>query len=263
LQVLPIPAPGKRITEREVFAAAEALKARQEQISEVVRYPAQRESLSTSELERARAWSYSQHCIPQLTLETVLPCAGVHAALKKQGASASAQGPEFVDLLLRAVAQALCEETFRAFRAIIDGGDRVLRGSIDVGLSLPSLPDDGRMVFKAADRLSLTALVQQRRELSRAGALINADASTPLISLVYYGGAGIFSGNERVWPGESAALAVYDAQPQPILRPGRSLEIQPAWKLALTVDRRLIDRSKAAEFLQFLMRRFEQMHCLL
>jgi len=259
LQVLPIPAPGRRITEADVLAAAEALKARPQEVSDVVRYPAVREALSTQEAQRARAWSYSQHCIPQLSLETLLPCAAVLSGLKNIGLT---QAPEVPDILLKAIAQALCDERFRAFRAIIDGGDRVLRGAIDIGFSLPSLPGDARLVIKGADRLSLAALVERRRSLTKSQDRAE-ESSAALMSLVFYGGTGIFSGNERVWPGDSAVLAVYDAQPRPLLRPGRSLEIQPAWKICLTVDQRLVDRGTATEFLRFLLRRMELLHCLL
>jgi len=257
LQVLPIPAAGKRITERDVLAAAEALKARQAEVTEPVRYPAVREPLSTAELERARAWSYSQHCIPQLSVEALLPCAGILAGLKKLAAESSSVGVDVPDLMLRAVTQALCDEKFRAFRAVIDGTDRVLRGSIDLGFSTPEWPADARVVVKAADRMDLAALVHSRKSTTP------SSTGTALVTLAYYGGTGIISGNERVWPGDSAVLAVYDAQPQPILRPGRGLEIQTAWKVVFTVDQRVIDRTLATDFLKFLMRRMDQVHCLL
>ena len=262
LQVLPIPAPGRRITEADVLTAAEALQTRPAETATAIRYPALREPLSAAEAERARAWSYSQHCIPQLSLETLLPCAAVLSGIKKLDL---AEAPGIADLLLRAMAQSLCEERFRGFRALIDGPDRVIRGAIDLGYAPLTLPSDARIVVRAADRLSLSALVQQRRDALGASSGGNKESGTPdsLMSVVDYSATGIFSGNERVWPGNSAVVAVYDAQPHPILRPGRSLEIQAAWKIALTVDQRLIDRATATEFLQILMRRIEQMHCLL
>jgi pyruvate/2-oxoglutarate dehydrogenase complex dihydrolipoamide acyltransferase (E2) component len=211
-----------------------------------MRFPAIREALTPEEYTRARAWTYSQHCIPHLTLEIAIPCAPILAALKKTSA-------EPVDFFIQALGKLLCDEQFRNFRSILDGKDRVLRGAIDIAVCSPELQSEGRLILSEIDRLSFADLVQKRRALAKQFSIsptLCASANTALMSLIYYGGTGMGSGEERIWPGESAVLTVYDAQPIALQQSGRSLEILPAWKVTLSVDRRLIERNSAVNFLQ-------------
>ena len=154
LQALPIPAPGKRITARDVLAAAQRGKkipmttaarklaadrgvdaaelgrktGRRLNARDVgkldpvaLRLPAERVKLSAAQIEHAIRATTAMRDVPQIGVDAFIPSTGLAIG-----------GMDLAPALLHAIARVLTDETFKPFRAVLDGDDWVYRGQLNL-----------------------------------------------------------------------------------------------------------------------------------
>ena len=313
LQAISLPPEGRRITERDVLAVAARMntqtqsesaaqmgsaapKAQLEsaaaidisvaqdtappQVQKMARVAAERTPLSSLRRTIAESMAYSQQWIPQFSIDMFVesePLLALRRNLQEQWGKKLA--PRVDDFFILALARLLDQEKFRAFRAVIDGNDLVVRGRINIGFAV-SLGDRGDgdngvlvPVVRNADRLSLQKLVPVTQDLvarARLRHLKPLEQSGGLMTVSNLGESGVCSFRAIVRPGESAILAIPATQLRPVAPPagvpakrpaqnqlGGSVNgvetapagFQPAWQLSISVDHRLVDGALAGNFL--------------
>lgn len=254
LQALPLPAEGRRITDRDVRAAAatldaiEATPAAREaafakglaphpvsslsapharlrlrdvenQPQTPLRVPAERSPLSPLRRAVAGHMVYAQQYIPQFSVEMLAlagPLLDLRHSLQRDWGKREAPGID--DFFIRAAGLALAEDAFKPFRAVLDGNDLVYRGEINISFAV-NLEGQGVItpVVKGADRLSLQQVAQTTRELlarAKHKHLNAAEYSGGLMTISNLGMLPVQSFRAIVRPGESAILAVPSPQPR-------------------------------------------------
>jgi len=259
LQALQLPVAGKRITEREVLAAAKAFEAlpltplaRQEAYEkglspavlreaaakhtplahadvanlppEPLRLPAERAPLNALRRAVAENMAYAQQFIPQFSVDMLVradPVLQLRQKLKKEWSRR--EQPSIDDFFIRALGLALMEDRFKPFRGLVDGNDVVYRGEINVGFAV-ALGDQGVIapVVKGAERLSLKEIACCTKDLlsrARRKTLSPADYSEGLLTVSNLGMLPVDSFRAIVRPGESAILAVPSPQPRFVTDP--------------------------------------------
>jgi len=254
LQALQLPVAGKRITEREVVAIANAFAAipvpppvRQAAYAkgmtpaslklasaenpalteadilvlaaEPIRLPAERVALNPLKRAVAENMAYAQHYIPQFSVDMLVlaePLFNLRKDLKRRWSRR--EQPSIDDFFIRALGIALSEDRFKAFRGLVDGNDVVYRGEINVGFAV-TLGERGVIapVVKGADRLALKEIACYTKELlvkARRKNLKTADYSEGLMTVSNMGMLPVDSFRAIVRPGESAILAVPGPHPR-------------------------------------------------
>ncbi|MCY3024056.1 MAG: 2-oxo acid dehydrogenase subunit E2 [Planctomycetota bacterium] len=253
LQALDLPAEGKRISERQVLAAAaanrkvaatpeaRALACRKGivlhrafpegahvEVQDVealpalpLRLPANREPLSPARRAAAEQLAYVQRFVPQCSVDMLVlssPLLQFQRRLQREWGKHDA--PSVDSILLRALALLLAEETFRPFRGVVDGNDVVCRGEIAVGFAVPlSTGATVVPVVRAADRLPLKELAAAARDLAARARQKRLKPSAYLgamMTLVHMGIPEVSCFRSTVRPGEAAVLAVPAEQPRPV-----------------------------------------------
>lgn len=252
LQALELPPEGRRITEKDVLAAAEAdrvvdataaarelawqkgivlhrvfaagahVEARDiEALPSVpLRLPAERTPLEPSRRAGAAGASYAQRLIPQFSVDMLAlaePVLELRRRLQREWGKREA--PAVEDFFLRALALLLADEAFRLFRAVVDGDDIVLRGEIAVGFAAAGRSGTAFPVVHAADQKPLKRLAQITRELTaraQAGTLAPADQTGALVTLASLNAADVYDFRALVRPGEAAILTLPRPQPRPL-----------------------------------------------
>jgi pyruvate dehydrogenase E2 component (dihydrolipoamide acetyltransferase) len=255
-QALGLPVDGKRITEREVRAAAEALekvpatptarqlardkgldltryaemqrdghKLRAEDIERVaprpLRLPAERKPLKPMRRAIAEHMAYAQQFIPQFSVDTIVQAEPLLTMRKQlQLEWGKREAPSVDDFFIRAVGMLLADDDFKPFRAVLDGNDLVYRGEIGVGLAI-SLDEHGVIVpvLKHVDRMPLREIAAASRDViaqARHKTLKPSQYSGGLVTISNLGMADVSSFRAIVRPGESAILAIPSPQPRPV-----------------------------------------------
>jgi pyruvate dehydrogenase E2 component (dihydrolipoamide acetyltransferase) len=306
LQALPLPAVGKRITDREVLAAAEALNAIEAtpaareaayakglalplpplappyeggenggaahaplklkdlegQQKAQLRVPAERAPMNPLRRAVAENMAYAQQFIPQFSVDMLAlasPLLELRHTLQRDWGKRDAPGID--DFFIRAAALVLADDAFKPFRAVLDGGDAVYRGEINIGFAV-NVENQGVIapVVKGADRLSLKQIAQATRELvakARHKHLNSAEYLGGLMTISNLGMLPVQSFRAIVRPGESAILAIPSPHPRFVFesdgrpRNDRNPQVTMAttWQLSLSADHRIVDGVLAGNFL--------------
>jgi pyruvate dehydrogenase E2 component (dihydrolipoamide acetyltransferase) len=184
---------------------------------------------------------------PLLTLRTQLN------EVQDSGSKASV-----TDLLIRA-----CAVTLRAHPKVNASwaGDHLIRHArINVGIAVAL--DDGLIVpvIRDADRKHLSEIAAEARMLAqraREGKLAPDEFSHGTFTISNLGMFGIDHFTAVINPPEAAILAVGAARQEPVVRDGQVVP-GSTMKLTLSVDHRVLDGARAAEFLRDLVRLVEQ-----
>jgi len=298
LQALPLPAVGKRITDRQVISAAATLDAieatpaareaayvkgltphpvsdgsapahtrlRLKDLDDhpqtPLRVPAERAPMSPLRRAVAENMAYAQQFIPQFSVDMLAlagPLLDLRHALQRDWGKREAPGID--DFFIRATALVLADDMFKPFRAVLDGGDVVYRGEINISFAV-NLESQGVIapVVKGADRLSLKQIARATRELvvkARQKHLNAADYQGGLMTISNLGMLPVQSFRAIVRPGESAILAIPSPQPRFVAesearpRNDRNPQVTMAttWQLSLSADHRIVDGVLAGNFL--------------
>ena len=176
----------------------------------------------------------------------------LRSRLKAQGAAYS-----ITDFILKAVALALRQ--FSTVNSTTDG--RNIRWHSKVHLGLATSVEQGLVVpvIRDADEMTLAEIHACAKELTakaRAGKLTPAEMTGSTFTVSNMGMLDVENFTAIINPGESAILAVSSAQKQPVVRKGR-VAIRSVMKMTLSSDHRLIDGVVAAQFVNAIRSRLE------
>jgi pyruvate dehydrogenase E2 component (dihydrolipoamide acetyltransferase) len=161
------------------------------------------------------------------------------------------------DFVLAATVAAL--EAFPAVNSVTDGRTVAWRGDVDLGMAVRVEQGLVVPVIRAAQLLSLFELrdrAQALAERARAGKLTPDEMSGGSFTVSNMGMLRIDVFSAIINPGESAILAVASAREEPAVVAGQ-IRIRTRMALTLSADHRLIDGATAAEFLNFIRGRLE------
>ena len=255
--------PGGRIRKRDVLAARGARPASSAPPRPPAR-PAAGAPLSPMRLRIAEAVALSRRTIPAFALDRWVETAALDRARRELGPRIERDMGVKVtvtDLLLQAMADTLAGQPAILDRWIEEGGrpSRVSPGAIDIGLVVAV--EGGMMIPVLADLggRSLGEIARARRDAVqrvRTGRLIAADSGPASISLSNLGKSGIDRFEAIVNPGQSSILAV-GREHERIIARGGAPAVARGFNLALSVDHRLIDGVRGAQFLGALADRIE------
>jgi len=176
----------------------------------------------------------------------------LRSRLKAQGAAYS-----ITDFILKAVALALRQ--FSTVNSTTDG--RNIRWHSKVHLGLAVSLEQGLVVpvVRDADEMTLAEIhdcVTALTAKARAGKLTPAEMTGSTFTVSNMGMLDVENFTAIINPGESAILAVSSAQKQPVVRKGR-VAIRSVMKMTLSSDHRLIDGVVAAQFVNAIRSRLE------
>ena len=301
LQAIEFPPGGRRIGEKEVLRAAQALAAipasetvRKEAFARGIdlravapavvgplmpeqlarqrptplRLPAERAPLSAQRRHILEQALTAHEAIPQTDCQIVIRCDPLLQFREElQKSFSRREVPSLNDLFIALFARVLADERFRMFRAVTDRSDIVVRGQADLAFTL-ALEDGGTIapVLRAADRLTLRNLAAATRDLAhRAGQrkLRPHELQGGLATLCNLSNTAIASGREHVRLGQTAALLIPAPQLRPTVLPEGLVGFRTTWLMNLSTDRRLIDPPLAADFLGEIKRHAENPKALL
>ncbi len=275
LQALPIPAPGKRITERDVLAAAKQSKSvpmttaarklaaargvdgaelsgkikrrlKSQDVAKLnpveLRQPAERVKLSHEELE---------HAVRATTLIRDVPQIGVDAFLPR------VRGAALAPSLLHAIAQLLTEETFKPFRAVLDGDDCVYRGQLN--LNYVAHRADGATadshLLQNTEKLSPEAIGDV---LAQAPVPFDALQAGVLITVRDLSALPVDGFRAEVEPGQSAVITVSGLQSRMVHSVERGEWVfEQGWRIYMGADARVITPELSGFFISRLKSRIE------
>ena len=254
--------PGGRIRKRDVLAAlgtkGEAERARPLPGS------AAPGALSLMRLRVAEAVALSRRTIPAFALDRWVETTSLDQARRALGPGIERETGVKVrvtDLLLQALADTLASQPAILDRWVEEAGrpQRLSPGSIDIGLVVSV--EGGMMIPVLCDLggRSLGEIARARRDAVqrvRTGRLSAADSAPASISLSNLGKSGIDRFEAIINPGQSSILAVGRAHERVIAR-GGAPAVARGFHLTFSVDHRLIDGLRGAEFLGALADRIE------
>jgi pyruvate dehydrogenase E2 component (dihydrolipoamide acetyltransferase) len=254
--------PGGRIRKRDVLAALGA-KGRAEPPRPLPGSTAPG-ALSPMRMRVAEAVALSRRTIPAFALDRWVETTSLDQARRALGPAIERETGVKVtvsDLLLQALADTLAAQPAILDRWIEEAGgpQRVSPGRIDIGLVVSV---EGGMLIPVLGDLggrSLGEIARSRRDAVqrvRTGRLSAADSGPASISLSNLGKSGIDRFEAIINPGQSSILAVGRVHERVIARGGAPI-VASGFHLTFSVDHRLIDGLRGAEFLGALADRIE------
>jgi len=254
--------PGGRIRKRDVLAALGAKG--QAERPRTLPGSAAPGALSPMRLRVAEAVALSRRTIPAFALDRWVETTALDQARRALGPSIERETGVKVsvtDLLLQALADTLAAQPAILDRWIEEAGrpQRLSPGRIDIGLVVSV---EGGMMIPVLSDLggrSLAEIAQARRDAVqrvRTGRLSAADSGPASISLSNLGKSGIDRFEAIINLGQSSILAVGRAHERVIAR-GGAPAVARGFHLTFSVDHRLIDGLRGAEFLGALADRIE------
>jgi pyruvate dehydrogenase E2 component (dihydrolipoamide acetyltransferase) len=221
-------------------------------------------ALSPMRLRIAEAVALSRRTIPAFALDRWVEIAALERARRKLGPEIERDSGvklTHTDLLLQAMADTLAGQPGILDRWIEEGGrpQRLSPGRVDIGLVVAV--EGGMMIPVLADLggRSLAEIARARRDAVqrvRTGRLIAADSAPASLSLSNLGQSGVDRFEAIISPGQSSILAVGRAHERVIARGGLATVVR-GFNLTFSVDHRLIDGVRGAEFLGALADRIE------
>jgi len=158
--------------------------------------------------------------------------------------------PSINDFILWACAQALSDEPLLNSAFTEQGVEHFP----DINIGLAVAVSDGLVVpvIRSADRLSLTELAQQSRELSEKAQkkkLVPLDYKGGTFTVSNLGMVGVDSFVAIINPPQAAILAVGQVSPR-VVAIGEGIAIRSMMTMTLSADHRIVDGVIAARFLQ-------------
>jgi pyruvate dehydrogenase E2 component (dihydrolipoamide acetyltransferase) len=254
--------PGGRIRKRDVLAALGG-KGQIERPRPLASSAAPG-ALSPMRLRVAEAVALSRRTIPAFALDRWVETTSLDQARRELGPGierATGVKVTVTDLLLQALADTLASQPAILDRWVEEAGrpQRLSPGSIDIGLVVSV---EGGMMIPVLGDLggrSLGEIARSRRDAVqrvRTGRLSAADSAPASISLSNLGKSGIDRFEAIINPGQSSILAVGRVHERVIAR-GGAPAVARGFHLTFSVDHRLIDGLRGAEFLGALAKRIE------
>src|SRR5215472_2287151 len=254
--------PGGRIRKRDVLAALGAKG--QAERPRTLPGSAAAGALSPMRLRIAEAVALSRRTIPAFALDRWVETTALDQARRELGPRIERETGVKVtvsDLLLQALADTLAAQPALLDRWVEEScqPQRLSPGSIDIGLVVSV--EGGMMIPVLCDLggRSLAEIARSRRDAVqrvRTGRLSAADSAPASISLSNLGKSGIDRFEAIINPGQSSILAVGRAHERVIAR-GGAPAVARGFHLTFSVDHRLIDGLRGAEFLGALADRIE------
>jgi len=161
------------------------------------------------------------------------------------------------DFILEAVIMTLRE--YPVVNSVSDGRTIKWHGSVDLGMAVAL--DDGLVVpvIRNAQELGMMELHETAKTLAskaREGKLTPDEMTGSTFTVSNMGMLDVDSFHAIINPGEAAILAVASTRERPVARNGR-VEIRSMMNLTLSVDHRIVDGSLAAEFVNAIRRKLE------
>ena len=156
----------------------------------------------------------------------------------------------YTDLIVKAVARALCEHPM--MNATLQDDQILIHTDINVGVAVAV--EDGLLVpvVKNADRKPLGEISRELRELAdraRAGKSTPEDLSGGTFTITNLGAYDVEMFNPVLVPGQTGILGVGRIGEKPAIRDGQVVA-RHLMNLCLTFDHRVLDGAPAARFLQ-------------
>ncbi len=176
----------------------------------------------------------------------------LRSELKAQGASYS-----ITDFMLKAVALALRQ--FPTVNSTTDGKNIRWHSKVHLGLAVSVEQGLVVPVIRDADEMTLAKIHDCATELTakaRAGKLTPAEMTGSTFTVSNMGMLDVENFTAIINPGESAILAVSSVQKQPVVREDR-VTIRSVMKMTLSSDHRLIDGALAAQFVNAIKSKLE------
>jgi pyruvate dehydrogenase E2 component (dihydrolipoyllysine-residue acetyltransferase) len=209
----------------------------------------------------AETVSVSRKTIPSFSLDRWVETTQLAAARAAIAVSRNSENITVTDMLLQAVADTLAKMPSMLDRWF-EGAARpsvTASGTIDIGLVVAL--ENGLLVPTLGDMANkgLTHIARIRRqavERARAGHLSAADQAPTSIALSNLGKSGADRFEAIINPGQSSILAV-GREHERALASGGKLYAASGVSLTLSVDHRLIDGKRGADFLGLLAERIE------
>jgi pyruvate dehydrogenase E2 component (dihydrolipoamide acetyltransferase) len=163
------------------------------------------------------------------------------------------------DFILEAVILSLKE--FPALNSFTDGTNVMWRGTVDLGMAV-SL-QEGLVVpaIRNAEDLSLAELHDRARDLAaraRDNKLMPDEMTGSSFTVSNMGMLGVEDFNAIINPGEAAILAVASTIERPAVKDGQVV-IRQMMKMTLSVDHRIVDGAMAAEFVNAVKAKLEDL----
>lgn len=195
---------------------------------------------------------------PHFYLSTSINMQSVLQLRKELKDSPQFAGLSVTHFIVAATAYALTKEPLLncAYRA------GQLYQPVAVNIGLVELVADGLLipVIKDANQLSLSQIISQTRaalERARSGKLHSADLNEGTFTISNLGKYNVENFTAIINPGQGAILAVARISDQAIVEDAK-VQIRPILKVTLSVDHRVCDGVKAAQFLEHLKSGLEQ-----
>jgi pyruvate dehydrogenase E2 component (dihydrolipoamide acetyltransferase) len=173
--------------------------------------------------------------------------------LKAQGTAYS-----ITDFILKAVALALRQ--FPTVNSTTDGKNIRWHSKVHLGLAVSVEQGLVVPVIRDADEMTLGEIHASAKELTakaRAGKLTPAEMTGSTFTVSNMGMLDVENFTAIINPGESAILAVSSVQKRPVVREDR-VTIRSVMKMTLSSDHRLIDGVLAAQFVNAVKSRLEE-----
>jgi pyruvate dehydrogenase E2 component (dihydrolipoamide acetyltransferase) len=173
--------------------------------------------------------------------------------LKAQGTAYS-----ITDFILKAVALALRQ--FPTVNSTTDGKNIRWHSKVHLGLAVSVEQGLVVPVIRNADEMTLGEIHASAKELTakaRAGKLTPAEMTGSTFTVSNMGMLDVENFTAIINPGESAILAVSSVQKRPVVREDR-VTIRSVMKMTLSSDHRLIDGVLAAQFVNAVKSRLEE-----
>jgi pyruvate dehydrogenase E2 component (dihydrolipoamide acetyltransferase) len=217
--------------------------------------------LSTMRARIAETVSVSRKTIPSFSLDRWVETTQLAAARAAIAASRHSENITVTDMLLQAVADTLAKMPSMLDRWF-EGAARpsvTASGTVDIGLVVAL--ENGLLVPTLGDMANkgLTHIARIRRQVverARAGRLSAADQAPTSIALSNLGKSGADRFEAIINPGQSSILAV-GREHERALASGGKLYAASGVSLTLSVDHRLLDGKRGADFLGLLAERIE------
>jgi len=251
--------PGGRITEDDVLAHEERMKAAPSPPAAPVGVPADRVELTRMRRAIARVTAQSKREAPHFYVTSEIDMTPA-MSLRRQLNEALQEGTRVSvnDMLVKAAARALA--TFPSFNASFQEDHLQLHSDINIGIAIAL--EQGLIVpaIPGCQSKSLVEIAKASSDLvqrAQGGTLRAEEYTGGTFSISNLGMFDVDSFAAIIFPPNAAVLAVGTVKEQPVVRDGQ-IAIAQIMKVTISVDHRVADGAEAARFLLEVKRYLEQ-----
>jgi pyruvate dehydrogenase E2 component (dihydrolipoamide acetyltransferase) len=281
-----VPSSGARVTEKDVLAYLETSGYRKLRLTPAARELALREKINVLEVEADTDGRIGVTEIQTAIAEKPRPLSTMRQVIARRMLQSTTGIPHFyvtvpvdvtdllewrkelkqagmnysvTDFIIKAVALVLRE--FPVVNSATDGKTISRRTRINIGMAV-SLPDGLVVpVIRGADHLDLPQLHARIVELAgraRDGKLAPDDMTGGTFTVSNMGMLDVENFTAIINPGESGILAVSSVRPQPAVYEG-AIVVRSLMKITLSSDHRVVDGAMAAQFVNKIRSRIEDL----